>query len=153
MLRIYRNDALADSVYPNIEGQWPHLFSLDQGPNEIYAMLVDGAGNASAPSNTIDVKFDPSAGLYIPQPFRPGDSFQFNASDAGFGVTLRLYDMGGHLVRVFTERWTGEFVSISWDGLNGDGEKVHKGPLVAVAYVDASEGSSEVLREIFLFEP
>lgn len=153
VLRIYRNGALADSVYPNIEGQWPHLFSLDQGPNEIYATLVDGAGNASAPSNTINVEFDPSAGLYIPQPFRPGDSFQFNASDAGFGVTLRLYDMGGHLVRVFTERWTGEFVSFSWDGLNGGGEEVHKGPLVAVAYIDASEGSGEVLREIFLFEP
>jgi hypothetical protein len=61
--------------------------------------------------------------------------------------------MGGHLVRVFTERWTGEFVSFSWDGLNGGGEEVHKGPLVAVAYIDASEGSGEVLREIFLFEP
>jgi hypothetical protein len=153
VLRLYRNGALADSVFPNIEGQWPHLFSLDQGNNEIHATLVDGAGNESAPSNTIAVEFDPSVGLYIPQPFRPGDSFQFNVNDAGFGVTLRLYDLGGHLVRVFTQRFSGEFVSFPWDGLNGGGEEVHKGPLVAVAYVDASGGTSEVLREIFLFEP
>jgi hypothetical protein len=153
VLRIYRNGALADSVFANIEGQWPYPFELEQGPNEIYATLVDGAGNASAPSNTIHVEFDPSVGLYVPQPFHPGDSFQFNVSDAGFGVTLRLYDMGGHLVRIFSERWSGEFVSFPWDGLNGDGEKVHKGPLVAVAYVEASEGSNQIVREIFLFEP
>jgi hypothetical protein len=153
VLRIYRNGALADSVFPNIEGQWPHLVSLDRGPNQIYAMLVDGAGNASPPSNTVAVEFDPASGLYIPQPFRPGDSFQFNVSDAGFGVTLRVYDMAGHLVRAFTEPFSSEFVSFQWDGLNGDGEKVHKGPLVAVAVVEGSEGSSETLREIFLYEP
>ena len=153
ILRIYRNGALADSVFAGIEGQWPRLVALEQGPNEIWAVLVDAAGNASPKSNTVRVEFDPSVGLYIPEPFRPGDSFQFNVSDASFGVTLRLYDMGGHLVRVFNQRFTGEFVSFPWDGLNGDGEKVHKGPLVAVAYVDSSGGTNEVLREIFLFEP
>jgi hypothetical protein len=61
--------------------------------------------------------------------------------------------MSGNLVRVLTDPWAGEFVSIPWDGLNGDGEKVHKGPLVAVAYLDSSTGKSEPIREIFLFEP
>jgi hypothetical protein len=153
VLRIYRNDALADSVFPNIEGQWPHLVDLELGRNRIWAVLADGAGNPSAPSNTIEVTFDPSAGLYIPQPFRPGNAFQFNVSGAEYGVKLRVYDMSGNLVRVFNAPWSGEFVSIPWDGRNGDGEKVHKGPLVAVAYVDSGSGKTDILRKIFLYEP
>lgn len=153
VMRIYRNDALADTIFPNIEGQWPYLLALERGTNRIWAVLVDGAGNVSEPSNTIEVKFDPSAGLYIPQPFHPGDAFQFNVSGVEFGVKVRVYDMSGNLVRVLTESWAGEFVSIPWDGLNGDGVKVHKGPLVAVAYVDSSTGKREPIRKIFLFEP
>jgi len=94
-----------------------------------------------------------AGGLYIAQPFRPGDAFQVNLAEPARYVTLRVYDMGGHLVRVLDERYGGDFVSIAWDGLNGDGEKAKKGPLVAVALVERSDGAKDTLRGIFLFEP
>ncbi len=152
VMRIYRNDVLADTLFPNVPDQWPHVTTLVPGLNRIHALLVDAAGNASAPSNTIEVTFDPSAGLYVPQPFHAGDDFQMNITETGQSVTVRIYDMGGHLVRVLEERAAAEFVSIPWDGLNGDGKEVKKGPLVAVAYLGSATGSDDVIRKIFLFE-
>jgi hypothetical protein len=153
VMRIYRNDVLADTLFPNVPGEWPHVMTLVPGVNRIRALIADAAGNAGPPSNSIEVTFDPSAGLYVPQPFRAGDEFQMNVTETGQPVTVRIYDMGGHLVRVLEERAAAEFVSIPWDGLNGDGREVKKGPLVAVAYVGSATGSDDVIRKIFLFEP
>jgi hypothetical protein len=153
VMRVYRNGALADTLFPNLPGQWPHVLTLVPGLNGIWAIVVDDAGNASVQSNTVEVTFDPSAGLYIPQPFRPGDAFQMNVSGAEGSVTVRIYDLGGHLVRVLEERSAGEFVSLIWNGKNGDGEAVKKGPLVAVAREESASGGDDVIRKIFLFEP
>jgi len=153
VMRIYRNGAAIDTLQPEITGEWPRLVALEPGLNRIHAVMADEAGNTSAPSNTVEVTFDPAGGLYIAQPFRPGDAFQVNLAEPARYVTLRVYDMGGHLVRVLDERYGGDFVSIAWDGLNGDGEKAKKGPLVAVALVERSDGAKDTLRGIFLFEP
>lgn len=152
VMRIYRNDAPPDTIFPNVEGQWPHVLALEPGPNRISAVMADETGNVSEPSNTIEVTFDPTKGLYVPQPFRAGDAFQVNLAEPARAVTLRLYDLGGHLVRLLEERSPADKVSIAWNGLNGDGQKVKKGPLVAVAVVELSSGKNEVFREIFLFE-
>ena len=153
IMRIYRNDALADTIQPKLEGEWPHTVALEPGLNRIWAVMADGAGNISEPSNTVEVTFDPATGLYIPQPFRPGDAFQVNLAGSAHAVTLRIYDMSGHLVCVLEERFPADFVSIAWNGLNGDGNGVNKGPLVAVALVETSDGKKEALRRVFLFEP
>jgi len=153
VMRIYRNDALADTILPKIEGEWPHLVALEPGLNRIYAVMADGAGNVSEPSNTVEVTFDPAIGLYIPQPFRPGDAFQVNLAEPAHAITLRIYDMSGLLVCVLEKRSPADFVSIAWNGLNGDGREVKKGPLVAVALVELSDGKKEALRRVFLFEP
>jgi len=153
VMRIYRNDALADTIQPKVTGEWPRLVALEPGLNRIYAVMADETRNTSGPSNTVEVTFDPAAGLYIPQPFGPGDIFQVNLAEPARSVTLRIYDMSGHLVRALVERSSADFVSIVWDGLNGDGDDVKKGPLVAVALVYHSDGEKESLRSIFLFEP
>ena len=153
VMRIYRNDALADTIQPKVTGEWPHLVALEPGLNRIYAVMADETGNTSGPSNTVEVTFDSAAGLYIPQPFGPGDIFQVNLAEPAHSVTLRIYDMSGHLVRALVERSSADFVSIVWDGLNGGGDDVKKGPLVAVALVEHSDGEKESLRSIFLFEP
>ena len=153
VMRIYRNDAFADTIFPNVKDNWPHPMTLDVGLNRIWAVIVDNAANVSDPSNTIEVTYDNSGGLFIPQPFRPGDAFQVNLSKPSPSVTLRIYDLGGHLVVILYGRESSVDVSIPWDGLNGDGDTVKKGPLVAVAHVKSAGEGAIVFREIFVFEP
>lgn len=177
VMRIYRNDELADTLFPNIEGQWPHTLGVEPGLNRIRAVMVDDAGNASPPSNTVQTTFDTSSGFYIPQPFRAGEAFQLNLTADARRVTLRVYDLSGYLVRKFELEGdlqaraaaaprsgadgrhppqrapSSAFVSIPWDGSNGDGDAVRKGPLVAVAVIEYDAGSEETLRQAFMFEP
>ncbi len=153
VMRIYRNDALADTIFPNVTGNWPHPMTLEVGLNRIWAVIVDNATNVSDPSNTIEVTYDNSSGLFIPQPFRPGDAFQVNLSKSTAAVTLRVYDLGGHLVVTLYNTESAVKITIPWDGLNGDGDKVMKGPLVAVAHVKSAGEAAIVFREIFVFEP
>jgi flagellar hook assembly protein FlgD len=116
--------------------------------------MGDDAGNVSEPSNTIEITFDNSAGLFIPQPFKSGDAFQVNLSKNASSVTLRLYDLGGNLVKILRGTEVSSNISIPWDALNGDGEEVKKGPLVAVAAIVYADGSDrEIIRESFFCEP
>lgn len=153
VMRIYRNDALADTLFAKIEGRWPHTLEVVPGLNRIRAVMVDGAGNVSPPSNTVETTFDPSSGLYVPQPFRPGDGFQINFAQPARAVTLRIFDMGGHPVRVIEYTSASDFATIPWNGVNGDGVAVKKGPLVAVVVIEFAAGRKETRREVFLFEP
>ena len=101
VMRVYRNDELADTLFPNIEGQWPHTLGVEPGLNLIWAVMADEAGNVSPPSNTVQTTFDTSSGFYIPQPFRAGEAFQLNLAQDARRVTLRVYDLSGYLVRKF----------------------------------------------------
>jgi hypothetical protein len=153
VMRIYRNDALADTILPNVAGRWPHRLDVEPGLNRIWAIMADDAGNVSPPSNTVETTFDPSSGFYIPQPVRTGDAFQVNLAGDARRVTVRIFDLAGHVVRVLEQTPASDFVSISWNGANGDGERVKKGPLVSVATIEYTSGESEMRREVFLFEP
>lgn len=153
VMRIYRNEVLADTLFPKLEGRWPHTLAVVPGLNRIRAVMVDVVGNVSSPSNTVEVTFDPSTGAYIPQPFRPGDAFQLNFTEIPRMVTVRIFDMGGHAVRVLEDRPTSVYATIPWDGVNGDGERTRKGPLVAVVSAETASGKNEVLRRAFVFEP
>jgi hypothetical protein len=155
VMRIYRNDSLIDTIRPNqdVVPEWPHRITLVPGENQIYSVAVDAAGNASGPSNVISIVLDASPGLRITQPFIANDVFLLNLGQPASSVALRVYDMGGKLVRVLSSQSSGSNISIAWDGKNGDGETARKGPLVAVAQIRYQNGGSEVFREIFLFEP
>jgi hypothetical protein len=153
-MRIYRNDALLDTIRPNdpLLPEFPYPMTLVPGENRIYAVAVDGAGNESGRSNEISIELDASPGLRIPQPFVSNDVFLINLGQPASSVTIRVYDMGGKLVCVLSDPSSGTNLSIPWNGRNGDGETVKKGPLVAVAQIRYQSGGSEIFREIFLFE-
>jgi hypothetical protein len=155
VMRIYRNDALLDTIKPNLPAlpEFPYRMTLLLGDNRIHAFAVDAAGNESGQSNEILVVLDSSPGLLISQPFVPNDQFLVNLSRPASGVTLRIYDLGGDLVQILRDNATTNNVSIAWDGRNGDDEAVKKGPLVAVAQIQYQSGGKDVFREIFLFEP
>ena len=153
VMRIFRNGAPVDTIFPNAPvPELPYQLSLLVGENRVYAIAADAAANTSARSNEITVVFDSSPGLVISQPFSPNDAFQVNLARPA-RLTLRIFDLGGNLVERLRHLDPASTITISWDGLNGDGEQVKKGPLVAVAEIQYEDGGNDVLREIFLFQP
>ncbi|MFQ5511474.1 MAG: FlgD immunoglobulin-like domain containing protein [Candidatus Krumholzibacteriia bacterium] len=154
VMRIFRNGAFLDSVFPNLPNAGlPYDAALLPGANRFTAVAVDQAGNGSAASNEITIVFDSAAGLSMPQPFVANDDFQINLTKPALTVTVKIYDLGGHLVEELSSSIVSTSVTISWDGLNGDSDPVEKGPLVAVARAHYLDGDREVFREIFLFQP
>jgi len=152
-VRIYQNGALVDSVSTFLSDDFEVGVPLVPGRNDLVAVLRDGAFNASPPSNTVTVEFDTGAGFFAPAPFGPGDAFDVNANGTASRCTLRLFDLTGDLVVVLEDEDAQQFYSFSWNGLNGSGVEVKKGPLVGVAAIDYPDGSHDVFRDVFLYDP
>jgi flagellar hook assembly protein FlgD len=146
--RIFQNGVLTDST-----NTFPYTATLVPGNNRITATAVDDALNESIMSNEVNVVYDTAVGLFINQPFRPDDSFRVVLPRPASRTTIRIYDLGGQLVRELSNANTTMNVSMQWDGSNGDFETVKRGPLVAVLSVTFDDGSSDIMREIFLFQP
>jgi hypothetical protein len=154
VVRILRNGEVVDSLTTLVsKSPFTTPVRLLPGRNELVAVLRDGAFNASAPSNTVVVRFESGAGLFMPVPFTPGASFDLNAPRAARGAAVRVYDVTGDLVARFEDAQARQFYSFPWDGLNGSGIDTKKGPLVAVASLDYDDGTRDVFRKVFLFDP
>jgi hypothetical protein len=152
-VRVYQNGVLIDSVSTFASDNFEVDVPLVAGRNDLFAVLRDGAFNASPPSATLSFDFETGAGFFAPAPFGPGDLFDVNANGTASACTLRLFDLTGDLVVVLEDEHAKQYYSFGWNGLNGSGVEVKKGPLVAVAAVDYADGSHDVFREIFLYDP
>jgi flagellar hook assembly protein FlgD len=152
-VRVYHNGARIDSVSTAVNERFAFDVDLVTGRNEFYAVLRDAAFNASAPSNTVVVTFDTGSGFFAPAPFAPGASFDVNAARMASSAAIRVFDMIGDLVVTFTDDEPKQFYSFAWNGHNASGATVKKGPLVAVASVTYDDGTRDVFREVFLFDP
>ena len=153
VIRLYQNGSQFDSLLTILNDKIDQTVFLDPGLNVFVATAVDEAKNESAPSNEVRITFNESTGLYIPAPFLPNNEFHLNLSSEANQVTLRLYDLSGDLVVILEQIVPGNNFTFAWDGKNGDGEDVKKGPLVSVAEIVYADGTKEIIREIFLFEP
>jgi hypothetical protein len=127
--------------------------TLNLGENRFYVTAEDEVGNLGPPSNTITVEYVAGQGLDLPQPFRPDDEFQINTTLTMTRVRLYIYDLSGDMIVSFDFSPNSVNQIIPWDGLNGQGETVQRGPLVAVLLLDFVDGSTQTLREIFVFDP
>ena len=152
-VRVYRNGALVDSVSTVVADDFALDLELLPGRNEIYATLRDGAMNVSPRSNVLTINFDTGAGLFARAPFRPGDAFDVNASRTASRCTLRVFDMTGQIVKILEDSSARQYYAFPWDGVNGSGIDVKKGPLIAVAAIEYSDGSRDIFREVFLYDP
>jgi flagellar hook assembly protein FlgD len=152
IIRIFHDGVQVDSIFTILVQEINHRVDLNRGPNAFTVTALDQAKNESPPSNEVTVNFDDQAGLFIPAPFRANDSFDLNLGLKASEVWLRIYDMAGDPVVVLARAFAATSYSFAWNGLNGNGEDVKKGPLVAVAEIRYEDGSQEIIREIFLFE-
>jgi len=153
IIRIYRNSVQIDSLFALLDDSFEQIVPLQSGVNVFTATAVDQAKNESPPSNEVRVTLDETSGLFLPTPFRPNDEFHLNFAAEVSEAKLRLYDLAGELVVVLEQTGPGQSFAFPWDGKNGSGEDVKKGPLVVVAEAHYTDGTTEVFREIFLFDP
>jgi hypothetical protein len=152
-VHIRRNGVVVDSASTSIRRTFSVRVTLVPGENQITAVLIDSTLQTSPPSNAIIVRFDDSAGLFIAVPMAPGAAFNLNAVNEARGAALRVFDMTGDLVVQFASTETKVLYSFPWDGLNASREAVRRGPLVAVGTIDYPDGTHEVIRRAFLFDP
>lgn len=152
-VRVLRNDVVVDSVFTSLDSLFTVQVALEPGVNQFTAILVDSSLAVSPPSNTVTVRFDTGAGFFIKIPMVPGSSFDLNAVGEANRAEVRVFDMTGDLVVQFESADPRTFYSFLWDGRNGSGERVRRGPLIAVGILDYPDGTHDVVRRAFLFDP
>jgi flagellar hook assembly protein FlgD len=127
--------------------------TLSPGTNRITALARDFAGNESAQSAPVIVEFDSDAALNFPTPFVPNDEFQLNFMRDVALIRLTVYDLAGNVVERLRSNRLGRTFTLIWDGNNGNGEPVKRGPLVVVLEVTFPDGEKKVHRQGMLFTP
>jgi len=151
-VRIFRNGTRIDSVSAAKDTLFSKRLPLLVGDNSFRAVLSKGT-STSPGSNIVTVHFDTKAGFFMPVPMVPGASFDINPVVTAVKVELRIFDTGGDLVIKFESHETRDFYTFPWDGKNGSLQSVRRGPLVAVGAIDYPDGTHEVVRQVFLFDP
>lgn len=152
-VRVYRNGAVLDSISAAVDTLFSLRVPLVVGDNSFIAVLRDKKFNESPQSNRVSVVFDTHSGMYVPVPMVPGRSFDINPVEPAVKVELRIFDTTGDLVVKFESREPRTFYSFPWDGKNGSYQGVRRGPLVAVGAIDYPDGTHDVIRQVFLFDP
>lgn len=152
LVRVARNGSPIDSTLV-LKGEFAFNVPLVAGRNVIVATLKDGAGNVGPPSNAVIVDFDTKVGLFAPAPFTPGAVFDLNAPRLAQAADLRIFDLRGDVVVRFSKQERGPFYAFTWNGNNASGSSVRRGPLVAVATLTYDDGTRDVFRAVFLFDP
>ncbi|MCU0638774.1 MAG: hypothetical protein MUF59_02750 [Candidatus Krumholzibacteria bacterium] len=139
--RVYRSSdpgfvpSPADIVHSTTETGWndPDY----DGWNVYYRITaVDYAGNESDPASpgTVTEAGGPEVpaafALYpnVPNPFNPCTSIRYDVPSSGGIVTLRIYDVGGRLVRTLVDgpQSTGQ-KTVVWDGRDERGDAIASG--------------------------
>lgn len=106
--------------------------TLEEGENSIRVEGLDRAGNASAPSNTVTVVYETTAGIFYPEVFRGPDIFRAITGVEARTVTVDIFTVSGELVVELEQRGPGDTFQLAWDLTNGDGEEVRNGTYVVV---------------------
>jgi len=139
---VYRTagtDTASWSVRP-VLGKFSVTVDLLLGPNGIWAVAADEAGNWSAHSGTITVVYDDAAGFYYPEAFRGPDDFEIVATGEALGVEIVIYTLTGEEVVTLTGTGPATRFEIEWSLLNDDGEEVRNGPYLVVITVEYPSG-------------
>lgn len=163
-VRIFYNGALIDSLPTSKSPEFSKRYPLVVGDNSFQAVYVAGDSvktdsstvwrlSTSPGSNIVRLQFVTQAGFFMPVPMVPGASFDLNPVAPTVKVELRIFDTGGDLVKKFESNEPRSFYTFPWDGKNNSYLQVKRGPLVAVGLIDYADGTHDVVRQAFLFDP
>jgi len=126
--------------------------ALAPGNNKLTAYGRDLVGNPSTPAVST-VKYVAAQAISIPQPFRPGEAFVFDAPGGWSRIEVEIYNLEGDRIRSWTHQGAGGLlyeVTIEWDGRNGNGELVRQGPYL-LRYRMADGAGRTAMEEVKAF--
>lgn len=127
---------------------------LEPGENVVTLTATDQLGNGSTDELEFSI-FRVSGTTYsIPKPFAPGDEFVLSSLDGWSSVEMEIYNLEGGRVQsrslsgnptLFIARW-------AWDGRNGEGADVRRGPyLLRIRTRDPQGGAEQEEVRAFVF--
>jgi hypothetical protein len=129
----------------NMTGNWASLAGFQTGSfGPLYAIQdnaaatgVDVSDASAAPRvNRLEGNF--------PNPFNPQTTIKFSAAQAG-KVTLRIFNVGGQLVRSLTTKAEAGANEVRWNGRRDDGTQLASGVyFYKVKFADGSESGSRM---------
>lgn len=110
------------------------------GDNVIRAVAEDDAGNVSAFSNAVTVRYEPANEVVWPEALRGPDAFRVYTASPALRATVDIYTVAGELVATLVENGPSQAFVLDWDLTNDDGEEVRNGPYLAVVTVTRESG-------------
>lgn len=143
---------------------YPVTTSLSFGKHSVTVRALDVFNNVSTATATFDVESNEQLSLKdvfnYPNPFSGSTSFTFQRSSAGgagmpIDVTIKIFTLSGRLIKtIHSYGITDNYVKISWDGLDDDGNMLANGVYlykviartVDGAYTSEALGKMAVIR-------
>jgi hypothetical protein len=144
-------DGLAFASAPtDINGRFSLPVVLSPGSHVWTATGVDEAGNRSAPSAGLTLRYTPGPALRIPGRLRgEGDeSFQINTRQPARAVALRIYSLEGELLRRLDAAGGPEQFSVAWDLKDAGGREIMDGLCVLNLEIVYLNGERELERKV-----
>ncbi len=136
---------IADGDIDQEAGTFSITLPLEPGENVVTITATDQLGNESTDELEFSV-FRVSGTTYsIPKPFAPGDEFVLSSLDGWSSVEMEIYNLEGDRVQstsmvgsptLFIARW-------DWNGRNGEGVDVRRGPYLLRIRTRGPEGGAE----------
>ncbi len=125
--------------------------SVTPGTTLWYRIVLEGASGAREFYGPIEVLVDAAPATYraydaYPNPFNPSCTIRYDLPE-GAGVSLRVFDVNGSLVRTLVDGWRGPGVhSETWDGRAHDGSPLPSG----IYFYSVEAGQLEATRKMLL---
>jgi len=128
----------------NIQGNWAALSGFQTGTyGPLYAIQDNQAITGIQPEPPGAPRVNRLFGN-APNPFNPQTTIKFAAATAG-KVTLRIFNVGGQLVRTITTKATEGANEVRWNGRRDDGTSLASGVyFYKVKFADGSESGSKM---------
>ncbi len=143
-VRVYVNGGIQRHAKIKSDGTWSTVITLDLGPNTIFAVSSDLAGNVSAPSETTQVEYTEETGIYVPEEFTADSVIEINVAREPRRIVVRVFSLEGSYVAGLTEDHPGLFNELEWDLTDADGRQVKNGVYVFVIEVAYADGSTDM---------
>jgi flagellar hook assembly protein FlgD len=142
--RVYVNDQMQKRSLISAAGTFSASVVLEYGPNSIYAISADLAGNVSAPSETAVVEYTEETGIRIPEEFTEESKIEVNLVKAATRIVVRILSLEGTYITSIIEDNPDLYNEFSWDLTDAGGKQVKNGLYVFATEVAYADGSVDI---------
>lgn len=149
-IELAEDGLVAGNAVTDIAGRFSLPVVLSAGSHVWTATAVDAAGNRSAPSAGLTLRYTPGPALRIPGRLRGAsdETIQINTRAAASAVVLRFYSLDGELLRRLDAEGGPEQFSARWDLRDAGGRAVMDGLCVLNLEIVYADGEREHERKV-----